>query len=224
LHASTAERVSGLLELRVGVAGDVVAADAVTRRIVVWARAIEIGCFGASRVRVQSLQAQDDLVRAEWQCERLAASAIDGLARLLQHLAATQAKLDRVDLSLDGRAVVPHPEVALPDLPDALPFEVEYPEDLKSFVRVEIEFRAALTQAARDAVFDAFAVWDVLVAAFGDAERWGDQVDLETRLLNPRIVEHQVNGYFASFECLHPVVLLALRLHRRLAIDRLTLE
>ena len=64
----------------------------------------------------------------------------------------------------------------------------------------------------------------MLIAAFGEAQRWGDRVDIETRLLNPRIVEHQVDGYFASFECLHLLVLLGLRLHQRLAIERLTLE
>lgn len=222
MHDLTAEPVGGLLELRVDVTGD--AAEAATRRIAVWTRAIEIGCFGAGRLRVQSLQTKDDVIFAQWRCERLPSSAIDGLARLLQHLSATRTPLDDVQLSLDGRAFTPSREVALPEPIGAPPFELEVNEDLKSFVRVEIEFRAALAPAARDAVFAALAVWDVLVAAFGDREHWDDEADLETRLLSPRIVEHQVDGYFASVECLYPVVGLALRLHPSLAIERLTLE
>ncbi len=222
MRASTTERVSGLLELRAGAAGD--AGEPVARRIGLWMRAVEIGCFGAGRVRAQSLQTLDGRIRAEWRCERLPSSAIDGLARLLQHVSATQARLDDIELVLDGRTFTPCAEVAMPGLPEVLPFELEINEDLKTFVRVEIEFRTPLTAAARDAVFAALAVWDVLVAAFGDIEHWNEQADLDTRLLSPRIVEHQFDGYFAAVECLYPIVQLALRLHPGRAIERLTLE
>ena len=225
MHASTPERFTGPIELHARLADeDAAAAELVTRRVSSWVRAIEIGCFGTGRVHVEAMQVQGNEVWAELRCEWLSAGAVDGLERLLQHLSATQARFDDVDLSHNGRPVAPKSEVILPDLPGSIPFAVEYPEDLTPFVRVEIEFRAALSPAARDAVFEALAVWDLLVAAFGEAQRWGDRVDLETRLLNPRMVEHQVDGYFASFECLHLLVLLALRLHQRLAIERLTLE
>ena len=211
-----------MLQLRVALARD--AAGATTQRVALWVRAVEIGCFGDGRVRAHSLLTQGNLLQAEWHCERLSSDAIDALARLLRHLASTQASLEGVELLLDGRAVTPRPDITPPELADAPPFELAYPADLKRFVRAEIEFRAALAPTARDAVFDALAVWDGLVAAFGDTERWGDRVDLETRLLSPRIVEHQVDGYFASFECLYPLVRLVLRLHRKLPIERLTLE
>lgn len=222
MHVSTTERLTGHIELRVRL--DEAAADPVMRRVLTWVRAIEIGCFGTGRIRADAIQVQGNEVRAELQCERLSVDAVDGLARLLLHLSVTQGGLDSVDLSHNGRPVAPKSEVTLPDLPSSIPFVVEYPEDLTPFVRVEIEFRAALAPGERDAIFDALGVWDVLIAAFGEAQRWGDRVDIETRLLNPRIVEHQVDGYFASFECLHLLVLLGLRLHQRLAIERLTLE
>lgn len=223
--ALTPEHVSGLIELRIGLLGVAERrAELIAGCISTWVRAIEIGCFGSGRVRIVRIQEQGDTVLAELQGERLPASALDGLSRLLRHLSATQTKLNSIDLLLDGRTVELHPEVVMPEPPAVLPFELEYPADLKPFLRIEIEFRAALPPTARDEVFDAFAVWDVLVAAFGDIQRWRDRVDLKTRLLSPRIVEHQVDGYFASFDCLYPVVLMALRLHPRMPIERLILE
>ena len=225
MHASTTERLTGQIELRVALAGEGdAAARPVTRCVSTWVRAIEIGCFGPARVRVVAIEVQGTEVRAELHCERLSASAVDGLARMLRHLSATQSGPERFTLTHNGRSVAPRSEVALPDLPDVVPFAVEYPAELTRFVRVEIEFHDVLAPGARDAVFDALATWDVLVAAFGDEQRWSARVDLETRLLSPRIVEHQVDGYFASFECLHLVVLFCVRLHQRLAIERLTLE
>jgi hypothetical protein len=38
------------------------------------------------------------------------------------------------------------------------------------------------------------------------------------------MIEHWVGGYFAGLECLDFIVWLALRLHRQLKIERLTME
>ena len=37
-------------------------------------------------------------------------------------------------------------------------------------------------------------------------------------------MEHEVDGYFASFACLHFIVWLGLRLNQRLIIERMTIE
>jgi hypothetical protein len=69
-----------------------------------------------------------------------------------------------------------------------------------------------------------------MIEALADEEWWGQQTDpeseseYETRLLSPAMVEHWVDGYFASFECLYFIVWLGLRLHQRLVIERLTME
>ena len=91
-------------------------------------------------------------------------------------------------------------------------------------VRVEIEFRAPVAKSERDAIFAAFTVWDVLVEALGEEKHWGLEIQYDSRQLSPRILDHATDGYFASYDCLYFVVWMGWRLHRRLPIERLTIE
>lgn len=225
MGASTNKLLSGQILLRVTLSGNATApTGSVVQRVSTWVRAIEIGCFGPGQIRINEIQTQGNEVIATMQCERLSKHAAEGLVILLNHLSATQTKIDSIHLSCNGQSIAPQSNFVPPDLPVSIPFLVEYPADLRHFVRIEIEFRSDLTASTREAIFDALKVWDVLISAFGEGASWNRRIDIETRLLNPRIIEHEVNGYFASFECLHMVILLGLRLHPYLAIERMTLE
>jgi hypothetical protein len=158
-------------------------------------------------------------------CERVPSAAFQVLARMVSRFSQAKARVESTSLFReDGHRLAGEGGVAVPALPQSIPFAVEYPNDLHADVRVEIEFRAPLAQAERDAVFGALSIWDVLIEALGEEERWGESVDYETRLLGAAIVEHEVHGYFASFDCLYSIVWMGWRLHRRLPIERLTIE
>jgi hypothetical protein len=143
---------------------------------------------------------------------------------MIQHFSTVRSRIESTSFFYEGRRLAAEGDLPISALPRSIPFAVEYPSYLHAALRVEIEFRAPLAKSERDAIFGALAIWDLLVEALGDKERWGETVNHDTRLLSPTIVEHEVNGYFASFECLHFIVWLGLRLNQRLTIDRLTME
>ena len=225
MRASIPDHITGEVELVVEMANDANAEPAALVGLVsTWVRAVEIGFFGPGRMRLESVETQQHRVSGKLQCEQVSQTAFHALSRMVQHFSKVKSRVESISLFHEGQRLTAEGGVAVPTLPQSIPFAVEYPNDLHAAVRIEIEFRAPLAQGERDAIFDALAIWDVLVEALGDEERWGQRVDYDTRLLSPAIVEHEVNGYFASFECLHFIVLLGLRLHQRHIIERITME
>jgi hypothetical protein len=225
LPASIPDRITGTVEIVVVLAGAAGAErPALADLVSTWVRAVEIGFFGSGRIRLHAVEAQAQRVSGRLECERVSQTAFHALSRMIRHFSAVKGRVQSADLFHEGQRLVAEGGLTVPALPQSIPFKVEYPEDLKRYVRVEIEFRAPLAQSERDATFAGLAIWDMLVAALGDEERWGARVDYSTRLMSPAIVEHQVDGYFASFECLHFIVLLGLRLHQQLIIERITME
>jgi len=190
-----------------------------------WVRAVEMGFFGSGRIWLRgNVEAQGQRVFARLECEQVSQTAFHALSRMIRHFSKVKGRVENINLFHEGQHLGVEGGTAIPALPQSIPFAVEFPNDLHADVRVEIEFRAPLAQSERDAIFGALAIWDVLVVALGDEERWEERVDSETRLLSPAIVEHEVFGYSAGFECLDFVVWLGLRLRPRLIIERITVE
>jgi hypothetical protein len=225
LRDSIPERLTGTVEIIVTLADPAGGEPpALVELVSTWVRAVEIGFFGPGRIRLQAVETQGQRVSGRMECEQVSQTAFHALSRMIQHFSKMIGRVESISLFHEGQRLAAEGGAAIPALPQSIPFAVEYPEDLKRYVRAEIEFRAPLAKVERDAVFGALAIWDALVEALGDEERWGQRIDYDTRLLSPAIVEHEVVGYFASFECLHFIVLLGLRLHQRLIIERITIE
>jgi hypothetical protein len=226
LRASTPDRISGTIDISVALAGEAAAEpQALVELLSTWIRAVEIGFFGPGRIRLQgAIDTQGRTVAGSIDCADLSATAVLALSRMIQRFSKVKGRIENVNFFHEGRHLAVRPEVTVPALSGSIPFEVEYPVDPRGDVRVEIEFLAPLAESERDAIFAALAVWDVLVEALGEEEHWGEEIDSDSRRLSPRIVEHATDGYFASFDCLYSVVWMGLRLHRRLPIERLTIE
>jgi hypothetical protein len=225
LRASTPDQITGTVEILAVLANDASAEPAALVELVsTWVRAVEIGFFGAGRIRLQAVKSQAHRFSGRLECEQVSQTAFHALLRMTQHFSKLKGRVESISLFHEGQRLAVEGGEAIPALPQSIPFAVELPNDLHADVRVEIEFRSPLAQAEQDAIFGALSVWDTLVEALGDQQRWGEQIDHGTRLLSPTIVEHEVFGYFASFECLHFIVLLGLRLHHRLIIERITVE
>jgi hypothetical protein len=226
LPASTPDGITGTIEISVTIAGDAAAEpQSLVELLSTWIRAVEIGFFGPGRVGLQgALDTHDRTLAGRIECEGLAAAAVLALSRMLQRFSKVKGRIENVNLVHEGRPLVVRPEVTVPALSESIPFAVEYPVDAWGDVRVEIEFRAPVAESERDAIFAAFAVWDVLVEALGEEKHWGEEIQYESGQLSPRILDHATDGYFASYDCLYSVVWMGLRLHRRLPIERLTME
>ena len=229
MRASTPNQVTGKVEIVITLAQDQdtgVETLALVELVTTWVRAVEVGFFGPGGIRLQgAVEAQGQRVAGRLGCERVSQTAFLALSRMIQHFSKVKGRVESASLFReDGQRLAVEVGAAIPDLPPSIPFAVEYPYDLHADVRVEIEFRAPLTKAQQDAIFDAFSIWDALVQVLGDQEQWGEESEYETRLLSPAIVEHEVFGYYASFECLHFIVLLGLRLNEPLPIERITME
>lgn len=225
MRVSTPNGITGTVEILALLADDASAESATLVELVsTWVRAVEIGFFGAGHIRQQAIKAQGLRVSGRLECEHIPQTAFHALSRIVEHFSKMKGRVESISLFHEGQRLAIAGGEAIPALPQSIPFLVEYPEDLKRYVRVEIEFRAPLSQGELDAISAAFVIWDVLVAALGEQQRWGEEIDYGTRLLSPSIVEHEVFGYFASFECLYFIVLLGLRLHQRLIIERITME
>jgi hypothetical protein len=225
LRASTPDQITGTVELLAVLADDASAEPAALVELVsTWVRAVEIGFFGSGRIRLQAVKTPGHRVSGRLECEQVSQTAFHALLRMTQHFSKTKWQVESFSLSHEGQRLAVEGGEAIPALPQLIPFAVEFPNDLHADVRVEIEFRSPLDQEERDTFFRALSVWDTLVEALGDPQRWGEEREYETRLLSSAIVEHEVFGYFAPFECLHFIVLLGLRLHQRLIIERITME
>lgn len=199
--------------------------QALVNLLATWVRGLEIGLFGPGRIRLQGgIENQGRTVSAVIECEEVSRAAVHALSRIIHRFSNVTSKVDKFAVFYEGQQVGTAGRIAIPALPQSIPFTVEYPADLKHYVRVEIEFRNPISANERDAIFDAFSIWDVVIEALGEEKREGRWVDYKSRLLSPAIVEHDVHGFYASYECLYFIVWLALRLHRRLTIDRLTME
>ena len=227
MHASIPDRITGKVQILITLADDAgVETRALVDLVTTWVRAVEVGFFGPGGIRLQgAVEAQGQRVAGRLECERVSQTAFLALSRMIQHFSKVKGRVESASLFReDGQRLAVEVGAAIPALPPSIPFAVEYPNDLHADVRVEIEFRAPLTQAERDALFDAFSIWDALVQVLGDQKQWGEESEYETRLLSPAIVEHEIFGYYASFECLHFIVWLGVRLHQRLSIERVTME
>ena len=227
MRASIPDRITGKVQILITLAGDAgVETRALVDLVTTWVRAVEVGFFGPGGIRLQgAVEAQGQRVAGRLECERVSQTAFLALSRMIQHFSKVKGRVESASLFReDGQRLAVEVGAAIPALPPSIPFAVEYPNDLHADVRVEIEFRAPLTQAERDALFDAFSIWDALVQVLGDQKQWGEESEYETRLLSPAIVEHEIFGYYASFECLHFIVWLGVRLHQRLSIERVTME
>jgi hypothetical protein len=226
LHASIPESVTGPVELAVELAGPA-GVDSVKGLLSTWSRAVEVGFFGEAEVRLTyDSRSRSTLVDAELGCNGLPLGALYALQRVLQHFSGTAHRIASATFRRNG-SVLSLGDVAgaaLVQLPDSIPFPVAYPHDLHAGVRVEIEFRSALSAGHQHAIAAAFSIWDLLVVALGRTDEWGKRVDRETRRMSPTSIEHEVVGYFSGFECLDLVVLMGLKLHQRLPIEQMTLE
>lgn len=226
MSASIPDRITGTVEILAALAVDASAEPpALAELVSTWVRAVEIGLFGPGRIRPQGvLETRGRRVSGRFECEQVSQTAFHVLLRMIRYFSKVKGQVDSFDVFHDGQQVVPAGGMTLLALPQPIPFAVEYPEDLKRYVRVEIEFRRPLTPNERDTIFDAFSVWSAMIEALGEEEWWGRRSDRQSRLLSLSIVEHEVNGYYASFECLYFIVWLGLRLHQRLIIERITME
>ena len=225
MRASTPDQITGAVELLAVLADDASAEPAALEELVsTWVRAVELGFWGTGSIRLQAIKTQGHRVSGRLECEQVSQTAFHAFSRMIERFSRTKGQVESLNLSHAGQHLAVVGGEAIPTLPQSTPFIVELPYDLHADVRVEIEFRAPLPQVEREVISDALSVWDTLVKALGDQEQWGEESEYETRLLSPTIVEHEVFGYFAPFECLHFIVLLGLRLHQRLTIERITME
>jgi hypothetical protein len=232
LRGSILDRITGPVEIQIALADPAtVPPQALADLVSTWIRAVGLGFFGPARITLQGeIETRGARIALSVHCEQVSRTAFRVLARLVRYFSKMTGKVKHFDVVCEGQRLVAARGAVVPALPKSIPFAVEYPEDLKRYVRVEIEFRLPLKPAERDAIFAAFSVWDVLIEALAAKEWWGQQRDpdsqseYESRLVSPAVVEHQVDGYFAPFACLHFIVWLGLRLHPRLVIDRLTME
>jgi hypothetical protein len=229
LRASIPDRISGAVEITIG-QSDQAGLHAQELEVLLsnWARAVEVGFFGPGRLRLQgAIQTQGHGVSGRFELVQLSQAAFHVLSAMVRRSSEVSGHAGILDILYEGEPILAAPRMAIPALPQSIPFVVEYPGDLKPYLRVEMEFRDALAPLARDAIFDAFSIWDMLIDTFNqDQQDLEDErhVDCQSRLLSPAIVEHEVDGYYASFECLHYVIWMGLRLHQRLIIDRITFE
>lgn len=225
MHASIPDPLTGSVRLVVMLAGEAGMASAKTL-LLDWARAVGMGFFGMGRVRLTQTSPWPRIVEAEIECDMLPSAALHALHRLLGHFSGTAHGIARATLYMNGSELdlLEDPGATVVEVPGSFPFPVTYPDDLHAAVRVEIEFTHAVSASHRDAIGAALVVWDLLAVALGRDEEWGKQVDHETRMLSPTAIEHEFVGYFAGFEGIDLVVMMALKLHRRVSIERLTIE
>lgn len=227
MHASTPESVSGPVELAVELAG-VAGVDSLKSLLSTWARAVEVGFFGAAQVRLthDGVSSQSSHVQVDLGCDGLPLGALYALQRMLQHFSLTAHRVKGATFRRDGHVLNLDDAAgeALGQLPDSMPFPVSYPNDLHASVRVEIEFLGTLSDGHQHAIAAALSIWDLLVVVLGRSDEWGKRIDRQTRKLSPTSIEHQIVGYFAGFECLDLVVLMGLKLHGKLPIEQMTLE
>ena len=220
------DRISGTVEIIVVLIDEADGnAQALADLVSNWVRAVELGFFGPGWIRLQGeIATQGRRITGRLEGKHVPQAAFHVLWRMIRCFSKVKDKVEIFNVSHEGQPLEATRRVEIPALPQSIPFVVEYPEDLKRYLRVEIEFRAPLAPSERDVIIHGLFIWDALVAALAEEEWWGRRSDHESRMLSPAIIEHQVNGYYAGFECLHFIVWFGLRLHQRLTIERLTME
>jgi hypothetical protein len=224
LPASTREVVSGVVHLTANLLdASAVEPGALVEDIKTWARLVNAGGFATGRVVRDEAEAAGRSVWARLECESVPLAALKALQRMVQRprrsgeLAATT-MLRRAD---GGPLSSAHQPLRLPE---AIPFELEQPDDLRKLLRIEIEFHSPLAKPDQERVSSLLSMWDVLAEALGEPQGPDAVFEGHTRLLSPIIVEHEVIEYTPSWESLDYVVFLMLRLHESLPITRLTIE
>lgn len=228
LLASIPNHITGTVQIVISLADDAAEeALALAELVTTWVHAVEVGFFGVGSISQQRVETRDHMLSGWLECEQVSQAAFCMLSRMVQHSSEGKGGInDIIIFRKDGQRLLTESGAEFPNLPRSIPFVVEYPEDLRTFVRVEIEFRDPLTLSEQTAVFRALSIWDMLVDVLADQQRRGKEIKVRyaTCMLHPAIVEHEVFGYFASLECLNFIVWLGLRLHQRLFIERITFE
>lgn len=226
LRASIPEpTISGAIEISVELSDENGAkAAAIETLLFTWVRATEIGFFGPGRVRNVSLETRGMCVFGRFECLHVSHAALHVLSKMIRRRPRLNTQVGGLDMLHDGQVVTPEWKEVAPPLPQSIPFLVEYPEDLKPYVRIEIEFGRELEVPERGAIFDALSIWDVLIETLEEERPEERYVRYENHLLSPAIVEHQVDGYYADFKCFDYIVWMGLRLRHRLRVDRITME
>jgi hypothetical protein len=224
LPALTPELVSGVVHLTANLR-DASAAEpgAPVEDIKTWGRLVNAGCFATGRVVRLEAEGAGGRVRARLECEDVPVAALNALQRMVQRPRDSSELATTAMLRRDGGGLSTSVHELL-RLPDAFPFELEQPVDLRKLVRIEIEFRSPLAEPDRATVFGLLSMWDVLAEALGEPQGPDAVFEGYTRLLSPIIVEHEIIEYTPSWESLDCVVFLMLRLHESLPITRLTIE
>lgn len=224
MPALTREVVSGVVRLTANLLdASAVEPGALVEDIKTWGGLVNAGGFATGRVARVEAEAAGRSVSARLECESVPLAALNALQRMVQRprgsgeLAATT-MLRRDEGGLSSSAHQPL------RLPDAFPFELEQPVDLRKLVRMEIEFRSPLAEPDRATVSGLLSMWDVLAEALGEPQGPDAVFEGHTRPLSPIIVEHEIIEYTPSWESLDYVVFLMLRLHESLPITRLTIE
>ena len=139
-----------------------------------WVDAVEIGFFGPGRMRpLDPIATGGGRMTGRLECERVAHAAFHVLWRMTRYFSKVKRKVETFNVFHEGHSLSTAEGAESRALPDSIPFVVEYPEDLKRYLRMEIEFRAPISPSDRDALFHALSIWDALVEALADDEWWG---------------------------------------------------
>ena len=224
MPALTREVVSGVVHVTARLHDEsAVEPGALVASIKAWGRLVNASGFATGRVARIEAEAAGRTVRARLDCESIPLVALSVLQRMVERLRGSGALAETVMLRREEAGLSISAPQAL-RLPDAFPFELEQPVDLRRLVRIEIEFRSPLAEPDRAAVSGLLSSWDVLAEALGEPQGPGAAFEGHTRMLGPSMVEHEIIEYTPSFESLDYVVFLMLRLHERLPITRLTIE
>ncbi|WP_321801134.1 hypothetical protein [Caballeronia sp. J97] len=228
MHDSIHDDVSGTVEIVISLAqaadSDAAALEECVAR---WLRAVEIGYFGPCQIRLDDIRrTRSSTIAFYLSCRRVSRTAFRAFSRIIECWSAVgECRVDTLDIRQETGVVDTRDDgVPTPSLPLSLPFEVNQVDDLHAAVRVEIEFREPLTSNDRQAIFRALTLWKMLVDAFNPEELWEEPSDCVVRLLSPSVIECEITGYAAGFECLDFVIWLGVRLHQRRPIEAITFE
>lgn len=218
--ASIHNRVTGIVHIRLAFAedGD---GSGLLALVATWVRAVDLGFFGPGEIRVRTpLDAGAKVLSGSFEAHGVSESVFYSLYRAIR----LHGKVLRADLRCEDGRRFSEAGALMPELPESLPFSMEYPRDAYKEVRIEIEFRAPLLPAELDGISAAFGVWDAMMGWLREDARPGVLAHSRTRLLSAAIVEHELFGYFASADCINLIAWLGRRLAERLPVERLTIE
>jgi hypothetical protein len=129
------DQITGTVEIIVALADEAsVEPQALVDLVSTWARAVEIGFFGPGRIQLQgSVEIHGRQVSGTFECGQLSQTAFHVLAKMVRYFSKMKGKVKTFNVFQNGQRVAAG-RAAIPALPQAIPFAVEYPEDLKRCV------------------------------------------------------------------------------------------